>query len=161
MTLTLFAAACTAEVQAEEPPTAAEKKAKAEAARRAKAEAFWTERSADQRAETKRLCKKYRGRLEMPADKRYHAKCNDLPLPKVDTKPILESSTEECERVGGEWKRFSNTCRDSCTSIAQRNCGRAFSDGCDCGPDRCWLGVTKEKATCVANPVWYKKFPRP
>ena len=57
--------------------------------------------------------------------------------------------TEEstCVLAGGTWNTFSNGCVDSCD--LERNpesilCTQTITDGCDCGPDRCWNGQSCE-----------------
>lgn len=61
------------------------------------------------------------------------------------------SKQEKCENAGGTWKQFSNTCVDLCSYIRSTEpviCGQAFTDGCDCGPDKCWNFETE---TCEVN----------
>ena len=59
---------------------------------------------------------------------------------------VLEDPAEECVRLGLEWRVFNNGCVDSC--FAERtpsvSCTLALEYGCDCGPDKCWNGVTCE-----------------
>ncbi|MBU0647676.1 hypothetical protein KJ855_00675 [Patescibacteria group bacterium] len=52
----------------------------------------------------------------------------------------------QCYIVGGNWRVFSNTCVDACTSEKYPVCGMAITAGCDCGPDKCWNGYM-----CVKN----------
>ncbi|GEM_PF-1474340 len=52
-----------------------------------------------------------------------------------------------CEKASGVWKSFPNTCVDSCEKARAKErvfCGQAFTDGCDCGPDKCWNGKSCE-----------------
>jgi len=60
---------------------------------------------------------------------------------------ILDNPQEECERVGGVWKEFNNGCVDSCVKERSSEpvfCTQVLTDGCDCGPDRCWNGESCE-----------------
>ncbi len=51
----------------------------------------------------------------------------------------VELSEEKlCQQAGGEWKTFNNGCVDSCRRYEM--CTQALTDGCDCGPDKCWGG---------------------
>ena len=62
---------------------------------------------------------------------------------------ILDNSGDECARVSGEWKIFSNGCVDSCSLVRSKEpvfCTAVLTDGCDCGADKCWSGKT-----CEAN----------
>lgn len=59
----------------------------------------------------------------------------------------LPPQIESCEKTGGFWKSFPNTCVDSCSYVRSKErimCGQAFTDGCDCGPDKCWNGKSCE-----------------
>jgi hypothetical protein len=65
--------------------------------------------------------------------------------------PIHNHPEIICQAVGGEWRTFSNGCVDSCALARQDPndpivCTMAFTEGCDCGPDKCWNGET-----CEAN----------
>ena len=53
---------------------------------------------------------------------------------------------ELCEKASGEVKQFPNTCVDSCEYERDEEimCGQALTDGCDCGPDKCWNGQSCE-----------------
>ena len=56
---------------------------------------------------------------------------------------------ELCEAGGATWKMFNTGCHDECYNIRSTDpvkCTLAFSEGCDCGPDKCWDGQT-----CVLN----------
>jgi len=60
---------------------------------------------------------------------------------------ILENPQEECESVDGTWTEFSNGCVDSCDLARNPEtilCTQALTDGCECGPDRCWNGESCE-----------------
>ncbi|MFW5877270.1 MAG: hypothetical protein ACOCXM_11080 [Myxococcota bacterium] len=49
-----------------------------------------------------------------------------------------------CDRAGGKWRQFPNTCVDSCRRVRSAEpvlCGMAMTMGCDCGSDRCWDGA--------------------
>tara|TARA_Y100000310_G_C20658422_1_gene803282 strand:+ start:1795 stop:2073 length:279 start_codon:yes stop_codon:yes gene_type:complete len=69
-------------------------------------------------------------------------------IPRPSIEPLLEDSQQECKRVGGVWREFNNGCVDSC-SLERRPkeiaCTQAFTNGCDCGEDKCWNGETCEK----------------
>jgi len=56
--------------------------------------------------------------------------------------------TALCESAGGTYKTFPTNCVDSCEFTRKGNkimrCGEAMTDGCDCGPDKCWNGVSCE-----------------
>jgi len=63
---------------------------------------------------------------------------------------LWEDPRYQCTRTGGaggEWKEFSNGCVDSC-DLARNpeiiSCTQALTNGCDCGPDRCWNGESCE-----------------
>ena len=67
--------------------------------------------------------------------------------PKTVDDLILDNPVDECARVDGRWITFGNTCVDSCSKARSPEpvmCGQAFTDGCDCGPERCWNGKTCE-----------------
>ncbi len=56
-------------------------------------------------------------------------------------------SKSACGKSGGLWKFFPNTCVDSCSYARSKErimCGQAFTDGCDCGPNKCWNGKSCE-----------------
>lgn len=59
-----------------------------------------------------------------------------------ETNPALV----ECYNSGGTWASFSNGCVDSCEKARNPSilCTQAFTDGCDCGPDKCWNFDTKQ-----------------
>ncbi len=48
-----------------------------------------------------------------------------------------------CEKMGGEWKLFSDSCVDSCDSSL--GCKEVETEGCDCGVDKCWNGEKCEE----------------
>jgi hypothetical protein len=58
----------------------------------------------------------------------------------------LENPKEECARVGGTWRIFNNGCVDSCFLVRDKGtvCTQALTEGCDCGPYKCWNGKTCE-----------------
>lgn len=53
-----------------------------------------------------------------------------------------------CKDSGGKWVGFSNNCVDSCDYIRGnvQTCGQILTQGCDCGPNKCWNGKS-----CEAN----------
>jgi len=58
-----------------------------------------------------------------------------------------DDPSTKCFRADGEWKEFSNGCVDSCDLARNPEtilCTAALTDGCDCGPDRCWNGQSCE-----------------
>jgi len=58
---------------------------------------------------------------------------------------------EMCDKTGGTWKTFEDTCADFCEVVrgeADVNCGEALRDSCDCGSDMCWTG-----GNCEANNI--------
>lgn len=60
---------------------------------------------------------------------------------------VLENPQDECARVGGTWKVFSDGCVDSCykeRSTEAPLCAMAMTPGCDCGETKCWSGYTCE-----------------
>ena len=59
---------------------------------------------------------------------------------------ILDNPEKECERIGKEWKEFSDGCVDSCEKERESSvlCTTVLTDGCDCGSDQCWNGRTCE-----------------
>lgn len=60
-----------------------------------------------------------------------------------------------CGKVGGVWKTFSNSCVDRCYDYKlypKRACLTVLTDGCDCGPGKCWTGER-----CIPD----SKYPRP
>ncbi|MBU4284423.1 MAG: hypothetical protein KJ968_04910, partial [Nanoarchaeota archaeon] len=61
-----------------------------------------------------------------------------------EARKIAEES--ECRQGGGVWRTFPNTCGDSCAYRRNERvmCGMAFTDGCDCGENKCWNGKTCE-----------------
>lgn len=57
------------------------------------------------------------------------------------------SLDQTCAEAGGELREFSNSCVDSCElerNAAAISCAAVLTQGCDCGPDRCWNGNTCE-----------------
>jgi hypothetical protein len=64
---------------------------------------------------------------------------------------VLSNPREECEKVEGTWKVFSNDCADSCylAEDLRENvsyaCGASETLSCDCGQERCWNGKTCEQ----------------
>ena len=57
----------------------------------------------------------------------------------------------ECEKSGGIWKEFPDTCVDSCGYYRGNpsiGCGEALTDGCDCGTDKCW---NRDTIACENN----------
>lgn len=74
----------------------------------------------------------------------YGCQKSEMNQPKV-----LDNPKEECSRVNGEWKIFSDGCVDSCFKARSKEpvfCTLALKEGCNCGPERCWNGKT-----CEAN----------
>lgn len=75
-----------------------------------------------------------------------------VPIPS-DITPTPEPSPspkpDACLASGGSWKIFENGCVDSCYYAHNplSNCTHTLTNGCDCGPDKCWDG---EK--CTPNP---------
>jgi hypothetical protein len=71
------------------------------------------------------------------------------PTPPTAT-PTQSQSTPlmACTSSGGTWKTLPDSCVDSCTryQFDAPMCLTVLTDGCDCGPDRCWDGTT-----CTAN----------
>jgi hypothetical protein len=64
-----------------------------------------------------------------------------------DDEEILDDLLQECERVEGEWRTFSNGCADSCALARTPEtilCAAVLTDGCDCGVNKCWNGKTCE-----------------
>ncbi|MBU1164576.1 hypothetical protein KKA15_03370 [Patescibacteria group bacterium] len=56
---------------------------------------------------------------------------------------LSDDKISKCIRGGGTWGQFQNTCGDNCTYIRNADrmfCGQAFTDACNCGPDKCWNG---------------------
>lgn len=55
-----------------------------------------------------------------------------------------------CQSAGGIYKTFPTTCADSCEFVRKVKkglnvfCGEAMTDSCDCGPDKCWNGISCE-----------------
>lgn len=63
----------------------------------------------------------------------------------------IENGASECSMARGQWESFPNTCVDSCYDTpagAERECGEAETDGCNCGPDKCWDSNSR---TCISN----------
>lgn len=67
---------------------------------------------------------------------------------------IQPIATLHCAIGGGRWRTLKDGCGDSCVSkqsyaneLDRIACAMSLTDGCDCGPDRCWGGNR-----CVANP---------
>lgn len=58
-----------------------------------------------------------------------------------------------CTRGEGTWAYLPDTCVDACHSSG---CGFAFTQGCDCGPDKCWDGER-----CTPNPIIEEESPLP
>ncbi|MGY4884354.1 MAG: hypothetical protein ACP5NZ_02120 [Nanobdellota archaeon] len=61
--------------------------------------------------------------------------------------PIPPTKREICINAGGIWKVFSNGCADSCELVRNmRNvaCTQVITEGCECGPDKCWTGTRCE-----------------
>tara|TARA_Y100000310_G_scaffold29221_1_gene27705 strand:+ start:1116 stop:1712 length:597 start_codon:yes stop_codon:yes gene_type:complete len=60
---------------------------------------------------------------------------------------LVETFQQKCERVGGTWAYFGNTCGDSCQksrSDPPLVCGLTFTYSCNCGEDMCWNGENCE-----------------
>jgi hypothetical protein len=77
------------------------------------------------------------------------AGCTQTPSNYQNDTNILEDPEEECVRVGGTWRWFSNGCVDSCSMVRSKEsvtCTAAGKISCDCGPDRCW-----NERTCEPN----------
>ena len=77
-----------------------------------------------------------------------------LYFPSDDFNKSLEGYKEICDKGGGIWASFGNSCKDSCKAIrplglnavACRPIGNCW--GCDCGPDKCW---NEEISKCEPN----------
>lgn len=69
--------------------------------------------------------------------------------PSVDFKKVLSDPVKECARVGAKYIQFPTTCQDDCEidPSINRLCGDMITQGCDCGPNRCW-----HRGTCMQNP---------
>lgn len=68
-----------------------------------------------------------------------------LTLAFVSLRNFINSPS--CFMGGGALRLFSNTCVDSCDLVRSEEpplCGQAFTEGCDCGPARCWNGNSCE-----------------
>lgn len=63
--------------------------------------------------------------------------------------PMPVSSQQICERTGGTWRQFTNSCTDSCGAVNRKElvCAEVATFGCDCGNNGCWDGVS-----CIGNP---------
>lgn len=56
------------------------------------------------------------------------------------------SAEQRCQDAGGEWTTFPNSCVDFCESQRDEGvaCAQVLTEGCECGPDSCWNGITCE-----------------
>ena len=70
-------------------------------------------------------------------------------LTTTPPEPTDKESSEEtlCREQGGNWKKFPNSCVDSCQSVRNPDlqCLQVISEGCECGPDKCWTGSICEE----------------
>lgn len=59
------------------------------------------------------------------------------------------SSSWSCTESGGVWNELPNSCVDSCASVKYPDlmCLLVLTEGCDCGPNKCWDGNS-----CVTDP---------
>lgn len=63
----------------------------------------------------------------------------------ADVRSLLDiSSREACRQAGGEWREFPDACADRCGQADV--CAKVLTPSCDCGPQRCWNGVTCKPA---------------
>lgn len=53
---------------------------------------------------------------------------------------------ERCVQSGGEWREFGNACADTCEYVRGKVdvCAQVITESCDCGPNKCWNGMTCE-----------------
>lgn len=60
------------------------------------------------------------------------------------------SANAGCAASGGTWELFPDSCADSCEIVNNPNpvCLQVITASCDCGPDKCWDGLT-----CINNPL--------
>jgi len=67
----------------------------------------------------------------------------DLAVPGAATEKLAAG----CVRGGGQWRDMTDACADSCASARQEAlvCAQVITQGCDCGPERCWAGTFCEK----------------
>jgi len=70
--------------------------------------------------------------------------CQQTPTTK-NSQPVL-SEESLCVKGGGVWTMFRNTCVDNCKVVRTKGiiCGQALTEGCDCGPAKCWNGNSCE-----------------
>ena len=56
----------------------------------------------------------------------------------------------DCEYYEGLWTEFGNSCVDSCELARDPSlsCAQMITEGCDCGPNKCWDAETN---SCVTN----------
>lgn len=60
---------------------------------------------------------------------------------------VTPTKEDACVDTGGVWKEFSNSCADTCNYNRNKEniiCALAIVESCDCGPDKCWNGITCE-----------------
>ena len=88
------------------------------------------------------------------------ATCLDFPEPSVDWSTVDADPVKECQKNGGKWTKFPDSCRDDCIPYRHPLCGRVFTQVCRCGNNRCTIvkivGKT-QKTTCVQVP-WNGQF---
>lgn len=91
--------------------------------------------------------------INFDKDRTYASTLNlDVLLNVPDTLKYLVTSSlpQTCSDSGGTWKDFPNSCVDSCALAANPGgiaCLDVITQGCDCGPAKCWDGKG-----CVPNP---------
>jgi len=53
---------------------------------------------------------------------------------------------ERCVQSGGKWTEFPNACADTCEFVRGEVdiCAQVITESCDCGPNRCWNGMSCE-----------------
>ena len=70
----------------------------------------------------------------------------DVTIGDEMTDKVLDEPQLECDRVGGDWKQFPDTCADTCSYQRGETdyCAMVLTDNCYCGPQRCWNGQTCE-----------------
>mgnify|MGYP001577225911 CR=1 FL=1 len=73
--------------------------------------------------------------------------------------PETETSRLQCQNAGGEWRLFNEGCVDSCIDKSKISCTMAITEGCDCGPVKCY-----ENLKCIDNlyptPIEVKPIPQ-
>lgn len=69
-------------------------------------------------------------------------------LPPTQGQQPGTQAQQSCTNSGGVWDVFSTSCADDCSSIGQQQCPAVVTNGCNCGPTKCWNGNN-----CVTNPT--------